>query len=194
MTPYPQPPGFQQPIPPKMSSSSKIALIVIGLIFGSCALCGVLGGIANLLDPNKSNVSPTQTTNASNQSVQSSPSPQASSETANKSANSSKPASSTSDNIQKYRKLMRSIDKNGDIVTNVTQGRMDGEIKISVSNSWHYEPYQIRLQLAQKLWDAWAATHSPNEPDKARIQIVDGNGNEVGGSRAWAGSLIWVQE
>ncbi len=193
MTSHPQPPAYPHPVPPKKSSSSKIALIVIGVIFGLCGLCGVLGGIVNLLNPNKSNVT-TQTTNVANQAAPSLPSPQATNEAANKSVNSSKPAPSVSDSIQKYRKLMRSIDKDGDIVTNITQGRMEGEIKISVSNSWHYEPYQIRLQLAQKLWEAWAATHSPDDPDKARIQIVDGNGNEVGGSRVWAGSLIWVQE
>lgn len=68
------------------------------------------------------------------------------------------------------------------------------EAKIEVSNNWHIKPYQIRLQDAQNLWNAWAKIASPNEPDSARIKIVDSNGNEVGGSRVLAGSLIWVQE
>jgi hypothetical protein len=89
---------------------------------------------------------------------------------------------------------MKTVDRNGDIVTNVAPGRMEGEAKITVSNLWHYQPYQVRLQTAQNFWSAWANTHSPNDPDKARIRIVDLNGNEVGGSRVWAGSLIWVQD
>lgn len=68
------------------------------------------------------------------------------------------------------------------------------EAEIEVRNNWHIKPYQIRLQDAQNLWNAWAKIASPNEPDSARIKIVDNNGNEVGGSRVLAGSLIWVQE
>lgn len=68
------------------------------------------------------------------------------------------------------------------------------EAEIKVRNTWHLKPYQIRLQDAQNLWSAWATIASPEEPDSARIKIVDLNGNEVGGSRVLAGSLIWVQE
>ncbi len=68
------------------------------------------------------------------------------------------------------------------------------EAEIEVSNNWHIKPYQIRLQDAQNLWSAWAKIASAQEPDSARIKIVDINGNEVGGSRVLAGSLIWVQE
>lgn len=96
--------------------------------------------------------------------------------------------------IDEYRKFIRNIDKKGDIVKEISEGAMDGQIKIAVAHSFHSEPYQMRLQLAQKLWEGWAAKYSPNEPDKARIKITDLNGNEVGGSRVWAGSLIWVQE
>ncbi|QDT24817.1 hypothetical protein Enr10x_01090 [Gimesia panareensis] len=68
------------------------------------------------------------------------------------------------------------------------------EAEIEVRNNWHIKPYQVRLQDAQNLWSAWAKIASPQEPDSARIKIVDINGNEVGGSRVLAGSLIWVQE
>ena len=99
-----------------------------------------------------------------------------------------------SNDIAEYNKLIRSIDAKGDIVKSASEGLTPDQIKITIANSWHYEPYQVRLQLAQKLWEAWARLHSPGEPDKARIKIVDLNGNEVGGSRILAGSLIWVQE
>lgn len=65
---------------------------------------------------------------------------------------------------------------------------------LTVKNIWHVRHYQVRFQDAQTLWQAWAAIASPKDPDKARISLVDGNGNEVGGSRILGGSLIWVQE
>lgn len=68
------------------------------------------------------------------------------------------------------------------------------EATITVRNLWHIRAYQLRLQDAQTLWEAWAGIASPRDPDKARIKIVDLRENEVGGSRIWGGSLIWVQE
>jgi len=64
----------------------------------------------------------------------------------------------------------------------------------TVPNRWHYQPYQIRLQEAQKLWRKWAFIHSPDDLDGARIKLVDGMGNEVGGSKVWAGSMIWIKK
>ncbi len=93
-----------------------------------------------------------------------------------------------------YMKLLRSAGIDSSYIVDAKTGLTADTLKITVSNAWHYEPYQMRLQAAQKLWEVWAAQHSPNEPDKARISIVDFNDNEVGGSRVWAGSLIWVQE
>lgn len=67
-------------------------------------------------------------------------------------------------------------------------------LTIIVPDGWHYEPYQIRLQAAQNFWELWARIRSPNDPDKARLEITDFNGNSVGGSRWLAGSLIWVRK
>jgi hypothetical protein len=52
---------------------------------------------------------------------------------------------------------------------------------------------QSDLQAAQNLWSGWSGIHSPKSPDDAILRIVDGNGNEVGGSGALGGSVIWVQ-
>lgn len=65
---------------------------------------------------------------------------------------------------------------------------------ITVDNIWHIRHKQIRLQDAQTLWAAWARIASPTKLDSARITIVDLLGNEVGGSRWLAGSLIWVND
>lgn len=65
---------------------------------------------------------------------------------------------------------------------------------ITLSNVWHLRNKQLRLQDAQTLWKAWAVVASKTDPDKARIKLIDLNGNELGGSRLLAGSLIWVQD
>lgn len=96
--------------------------------------------------------------------------------------------------IQQYRSTMQTVDKDGSFVKSVGSGLTTDHLNITVADRWHYEPYQIRLQMGQALWKLWAGIHSPNEPDKARISIRDQMGNEVGGSRLLGGSLIWVQE
>ena len=74
------------------------------------------------------------------------------------------------------------------------RGMNGDDIKIIVNNEWHFQPFQVRLQLAQRLWQIWAGVHSPNNPDKAFISLVDRNGNSVGGSSSLAGSIVHVDE
>ena len=74
------------------------------------------------------------------------------------------------------------------IVSRVSQN--GDSLTVIVANAWHYQPYQVRLQAAQNLWELWARITSPNDPDKARLEITDFNGNSVGGSRWLAGSQI----
>lgn len=68
----------------------------------------------------------------------------------------------------------------------------EDKVIITVDNAWHLVTYQLRLQIAQNLWTQWVAIASPGDPDKARMQIVDHNGNEVGGYSVWNG--VWVQK
>lgn len=98
------------------------------------------------------------------------------------------------DDLNQFRSKLQSIDPKGSIILSISPGRMEDEVEITVANYFHYQPYQVRYQAAQGMWSAWAAIRSPDEPDSSRIQIVDQMGNEVGGSRAFAGSLIWVQD
>lgn len=96
------------------------------------------------------------------------------------------------DEIDAYATILRVADPDGALVKKVSS--KGDELILTVSNAWHFQPYQIRLQAAQNLWEGWANLHSRSEPDKARLSLVDFNGNEVGGSRVWGGSLIWVKE
>ncbi|MNL67232.1 hypothetical protein D3C87_1917970 [compost metagenome] len=57
----------------------------------------------------------------------------------------------------------------------------------------------MRLQTAQNLWKTWAKARTGSgslrkDVDSARIELVDLNGNNVGGSRTLGGSLIWVKK
>lgn len=87
-----------------------------------------------------------------------------------------------------------------DVVARVSADtRSPDELTITVTNSWHYLPYQIRLQKAQTLWKTWAKARTASgslrsDIDSARISLVDANGNKVGGSRAAGGSLLWVKK
>lgn len=97
--------------------------------------------------------------------------------------------------LKEWMELTRRVDRKGDLIVNATldPGSQD-KLIITVSNQWHTEPYQTRLQGAQMFWRTWAMIHSPDKPDTSRISIVDQMGNEVGGSRFMAGSMIWVQD
>jgi hypothetical protein len=100
------------------------------------------------------------------------------------------------DKLDAYLAVLQSDDFASKIVDRVSVERR-GDMwtaTITVTNLWHLRDKQLRLQDAQNLWKAWALLASRNDPDKARISIVDFNGNEVGGSRMLAGSLIWVQD
>ena len=82
----------------------------------------------------------------------------------------------------------------GQIVESVSvRGEDDSwSAKLTVINDWHYAPYQVRLQCAQGFQAVFSSIACPENPDLAYISIVDYMGNEVGGSRWKAGSLIWV--
>lgn len=97
-----------------------------------------------------------------------------------------------SDSFKIYVTALRGVDTEGNMLGDI---RLDGdEVIVAVENIWHFLPYQIRYQHTENMWHAWALAYSPEKPDKAKISIVDLNGNEVGGSRFLAGSLIWVAE
>jgi uncharacterized protein YgiM (DUF1202 family) len=98
-------------------------------------------------------------------------------------------------NLGRYRQVLMDKDIWGTLVSDLQKGSASsGQAIVTVTNAWHYQPYQVRYQAAQGLWKLWASIESPSASDNARIKLVDQMGNEVGGSRMWAGSMIWVQE
>jgi hypothetical protein len=99
---------------------------------------------------------------------------------------------SAQDNVDTFIAVLEAAGVGNALVTNVsTRGET---ATITVATGWHYQPKQVRQQSAQILWQTWAMIASPNDLDKARLKLTDSVGNEVGGSRFLAGSLIWVND
>lgn len=105
----------------------------------------------------------------------------------------SNPASDQlSNDSSEFLSTLRAMGIDSSIV--VSLSARENRVTITVAEAWHYQHYQLRLQAAQAMWSIWARIRSPQDPDKARIRLVDIMGNEVGGSRMLGGSLIWVQK
>lgn len=96
--------------------------------------------------------------------------------------------------ITEFRSALALIPGINDIIARVAQGDTAESVRVTVTNAWHHMHRQERLQGAQTIQRAWALVRSRDHPDAARLELVDLNGNEVGGSRVWGGTLIWVQD
>jgi hypothetical protein len=101
--------------------------------------------------------------------------------------------------VNNFTAAIRGVEKDAGIqivrsVSAEAVGERSVHARVVVTEVWRYQPYQRRLQLAQSLQLAWAGVASPDAPDSAPIRILDGMGNEVGGSRFLGGTLLWVKE
>lgn len=68
------------------------------------------------------------------------------------------------------------------------------QVIIVMEPFWHVRNKHLRKNDATLFWKLWASINSPSNPDRARIKLVSINNDSVGGSRIWAGSLIWVED
>lgn len=95
-------------------------------------------------------------------------------------------------NLDTFMAVLEAAGVGNELISNVsTRGET---ITITVATGWHYQPKQVRQQSAQILWQTWAMIASRDNLDRARLSLRDAVGNEVGGSRLLAGSLIWVDD
>lgn len=107
-------------------------------------------------------------------------------------------------NIENRKKILDSyIDKLDEIgmnqfVETVSYKYADANecsIVVKVRDTWHYQLKQIRLQAAQNLWEWWSKYYYlEDEKDKCRMELVDLNGNDVGGSSWLGGSVVNVKD
>ncbi len=102
--------------------------------------------------------------------------------------------SKITNDLKRYWDLLEQLKVIPTLVRKIEGESVGGQVIITVTNPWHYKPYQVRLQMAQGLWEKWAGIHSPSNRDRSRIKIVDLRGNDVGGSGWLGGSLIKVKE
>jgi len=90
--------------------------------------------------------------------------------------------------LETFITTLRKVDPKGNILISAKYGELlRGEAVITVGDQWHYDTYQLRLQIAQDIESSWAHIYG----DKARIKLLDKNGNEVGGTKMLGG--VWVQ-
>ncbi len=75
----------------------------------------------------------------------------------------------------------------------ITSATVDHKhLTVTVANSWHYEPYAVRLQMAQNLYKMWFAITDLNDEESVRVTINDLHGNRVGGQDDFYG--VWVDK
>ena len=63
--------------------------------------------------------------------------------------------------VRKMIAQLRSVGIDENVIVSGTYTREGRCARLVVANSWHYDPYQVRLQAAQALWELWASIHSP---------------------------------
>ena len=83
---------------------------------------------------------------------------------------------------------------NADLVKAVEGCDDPYEVRVTVTNEWFLRVHQIRLQSAQNLWSEWAELRSPGDPGRAYIDIIDVNGNRVGGSNVLDGAAVKIED
>ncbi|WP_375771488.1 hypothetical protein NR798_11465 [Archangium gephyra] len=66
---------------------------------------------------------------------------------------------------------------------------------VTVSDAWFSQPKPLRQELAQQLWQLWAAKNSPNvkDPDGSKLKLVSASGQRLGGSGI-AGSMVSLDD
>jgi hypothetical protein len=101
-------------------------------------------------------------------------------------------AVSKGDAIAQYETALSTTTGVAQFVAGVKPGRVDGEVEIAVTRFYQTQSEADRLSLAKALWEAWVSASKPQDVDKARIRLVDSAGQQVGGSKALGGSVIYV--
>jgi hypothetical protein len=100
-------------------------------------------------------------------------------------------------------KQMTSIINNagmGSYISNVSLEYVSSlpQLVLEVRSNWHYQSKQVRKDATTKLWERWVRLclikKLGEEADSCRIKLISQSGDAVGGSRVFAGSLIYVND
>jgi hypothetical protein len=96
--------------------------------------------------------------------------------------------------VEQFYRQIRQIDESGSLIADVSPSSLASQVKVTVASSWHYQPYQVRLDAAKSLWQRWALIACPSNLDYAYLKIVSTSGDRVGGSGWLGGSMIDVDK
>ena len=75
----------------------------------------------------------------------------------------------------------------GIVISGVKRGSGDDEVVVIFKNTWHGQPYQVRLQVAQSLLIIWQRTRND---EHSYVTLTDQMGNEVGSTSPWSGMNV----
>jgi hypothetical protein len=94
--------------------------------------------------------------------------------------------------LDRFNDWVREIDPPGNVIGKLVQ---DGSrVEVYVTVNFLAQNKDVQREAAAGLQRQWAAIHSPTDPDKARIWLRTPSGRHFGGSRAMAGSMIYIDE
>lgn len=93
-----------------------------------------------------------------------------------------------------YEARIRRVANMSDFVVDIRLGLIDGLVEIEVTPFYASQHKAARQDFAVALWETWASASGVEDVDKARIRLVNRQGQQVGGSRAIAGSVIYVDD
>ena len=65
---------------------------------------------------------------------------------------------------------------------------------VHVEDTWNPKDASVRMEGAKFLQETWASLHSPNDPDMAKIRLMNLRGHVVGGSSGDKGTDVWVAQ
>jgi hypothetical protein len=95
--------------------------------------------------------------------------------------------------LRDFLAVVVSVDSEGVLVTSADiDESFDQRIIVTVPNSFHYQPYPIRLQFTQAIHKLWVGVRDPESPHNPEISLRDVSGNEIGGTKLLGG--VWVVE
>jgi hypothetical protein len=96
--------------------------------------------------------------------------------------------------VAEYKAALGSVPNMGDFVADVRPGLIEGLVEIQVTTFYAAQQKGARQNFAVALWEAWVTASGLEDVDKARIRLVNRQGQQVGGSRVIGGSVIYVDD
>lgn len=102
-----------------------------------------------------------------------------------------KPASADP-RTRKFTQALKRLGVNEMVVSRIV---LDGRTAtLTVTPGWHTMPHQLRLEVAEQFYKAWAAVQSRRDRINARLELIDNAGTVIGGSSAGNPREIWAKK